>query len=393
VIEFTLEAVDPGGGARAGRIRTDHGETPTPAFMPVGTYGAVKALTPEEISLCGAGIILGNTYHLYLRPGHEIVRKLGGLHAFTGWSGGILTDSGGFQVFSLAPFRKVEEEGVEFRSHLDGSTHRLTPELSVSIQEALGSDVMMALDVCPAQPSPRDEVAEAVERTLRWARRCLDARSTRQALFGIVQGGTFEDLRRASAQATAEMGFDGIAIGGVSVGEVRAEIDRVVAFTAPLLPRVKPRYLMGVGTPRDLVVSIGSGVDMFDCVMPTRNARNGTLFTWDGVVNIKRREFADDPRPLDESCGCPACRRHSRAYLRHLFLSKEILSMRLNTVHNVWFYQELMRRARAAVIEGKYAAWSASVLPGLSCGRGGAEGNGDESPDAPAGCPPRSALI
>jgi queuine tRNA-ribosyltransferase len=371
MIGFRIEATEPGGRARAGVLSTPHGTSPTPAFMPVGTYGAVKALTPEEIASCGAGIILGNTYHLYLRPGHGIVGKLGGLHRFAAWDGAILTDSGGFQVFSLAPFRKVTEEGVEFRSHIDGSLHHLTPELSLEIQEALGSDIMMALDVCPALPAPKEEVAEAVERTLRWAGRCLARRSTDQALFGIVQGGTHEDLRAASAGATAAIAFDGYAIGGVSVGEARAEIDRVVAFTAPLLPVGRPRYLMGVGTPRDLLVSIASGVDMFDCVMPTRNARNGTLFTWAGSVNIKRSEFADDPRPLDETCACGSCRKFSRAYLRHLFLSKEILAMRLNTLHNVFFYQEMMRRARAAIVQGRFGAWSASVLPALSCGKGG----------------------
>jgi len=372
-VKFEVTAVDPGGGARAGLLTTSRGSVPTPAFMPVGTYGAVKALTPRELEECGVGILLGNTYHLYLRPGHEVVRRLGGLHRFIGWQRGILTDSGGFQIFSLAGFRKVEEEGVAFRSHLDGSTHRLTPELSVEIQEALGADIMMALDVCPSMPSPWTDVAEAVERTLRWARRCLAARRSDRALFGIVQGGTFDELRERSARATVALPFDGFAIGGVSVGEARAEIDRIVGFTAPLLPANRPRYLMGVGTPRDLLAAVGAGADMFDCVLPTRNARNGTLFTWSGPVNIKRREFLDDPRPLDERCGCETCRRHSRAYLRHLFLSKEILSMRLNTLHNVHFYQDLMRRAREAVVEGRYRAWHASVLPALSCGEEGRE--------------------
>ncbi|MBI3447595.1 MAG: tRNA guanosine(34) transglycosylase Tgt [Acidobacteria bacterium] len=365
MIEYELHAVEPGGLARAGLLRTPHGDVNTPAFMPVGTYGAVKALTPRELEACGARMILGNTYHLYLRPGHETVRALGGLHRFASWDGAILTDSGGFQIFSLASFRDVSEEGVVFRSHLDGSTHRLTPELSVGIQEALGPDVMMALDVCPALPSSKEEIASAVERTLRWARRCLDHRSGARALFGIVQGGTHEDLREMSAGETAALPFDGFAVGGVSVGEPREEIDRIVAFTAPRLPAARARYLMGVGTPRDLLAGIAAGIDMFDCVMPTRNARNGTLFTWSGPVSIKRREFAEDPRPLDDRCGCDACRNFSRAYLRHLFQSKEILSMRLNTIHNVHFYQELMRRARQAIVEGRFAAWAASVLPGL----------------------------
>lgn len=367
-ITFDLEATDPGSRARASVLELARTVVPTPAFMPVGTYGAVKALTPEELVACGAGIILGNTYHLYLRPGHEVIRKVGGLHRFMGWERGILTDSGGFQVFSLAPFRRVSEEGVTFRSHVDGSTHLLTPELSIEIQEALGSDVMMALDVCPPLPSSHQDIEQAVDRTLRWARRCLEARATGSSLFGIVQGGTHEDLRERSTAGTLELPFDGYAIGGVSVGESRAEIDRIVGFTAPLLPERKPRYLMGVGTPRDLVVSIGAGVDMFDCVMPTRNARNGVLFTWSGAVHIKRAEFRDDARPLDETCACETCRRYPRAYLRHLFMTKEILSMRLNTLHNVFFYQELMRRARAAVVQKRYAAWADSVLPGLSCG-------------------------
>jgi queuine tRNA-ribosyltransferase len=339
--------------------------------MPVGTYGAVKALTPEELAGTGTRLILGNTYHLYLRPGHETVRRLGGLHRFMGWDGAILTDSGGFQVFSLAPLREVREEGVEFRSHLDGSTHLLTPELSVAVQEALGSDVMMALDVCPPHPSSRDEIESAVERTLRWGRRCLEARRDGAALFGIVQGGIHDDLRARSAAATSEMPFDGVAIGGVSVGEPRAEIDRIVALTAPLLPARRPRYLMGVGTPRDLVVAVGAGVDLFDCVLPTRNARNGTLFTWEGPLSIKRAENAEAPGPVDPRCSCATCRTFSRAYLRHLFMTKEILSMRLNTLHNVHFYQELMRRARAAVVEGRFEAWAASVLPGLTCGDAG----------------------
>ncbi|HZE89334.1 MAG TPA: tRNA guanosine(34) transglycosylase Tgt [Verrucomicrobiae bacterium] len=365
MIEYELHAVEPRGFARAGLLRTPHGDVRTPAFMPVGTYGAVKALTPGELVACGARMILGNTYHLYLRPGHETVRALGGLHRFASWDGAILTDSGGFQIFSLASFRDVGEEGVVFRSHLDGSTHRLTPELSIGIQEALGSDVMMALDVCPALPSSKEEIAAAVSRTVRWAQRCLDHRSGGQALFGIVQGGTHEDLRAESAGLTTALPFDGFAIGGVSVGESREEIDRIVAFTAPRLPREKARYLMGVGTPRDLLAGIAAGIDMFDCVMPTRNARNGTLFTWAGPVSIKRREFAEDPRPLDDRCGCDACRNFSRAYLRHLFQSKEILSMRLNTIHNVHFYQELMRRAREAIVAGRFAGWAASVLPGL----------------------------
>jgi queuine tRNA-ribosyltransferase len=387
VHSFQIAAREPGGRARASLLRTARGEIPTPAFMPVGTYGAVKALTPEELEGAGARIILGNTYHLYLRPGHELIRRLGGLHRFTGWDGSILTDSGGFQIFSLAPFRELSEKGVRFRSHIDGSTHDLTPELSIRIQEALGSDVMMALDICPPSSASRGEIESAVGRTLRWAERCLQARRGEGALFGIVQGGPHEDLRGRSARETVVLPFEGFAIGGVSVGEPREEIDRTVAFTAPLLPEEKPRYLMGVGTPRDLLVSIGAGVDLFDCVMPTRNARNGSLFTWSGIVHIKQARYAEDPGPLDAGCACGVCRRYSRAYLRHLYLTKEILSMRFNTLHNVHFYLDLLSRARIAIGEGRFGSWMASVLPALTdtdsrgCTKGGDSGSdGGESP-------------
>ncbi len=369
-IRFEVVRTDPGGGARAGILRTPRGAIDTPVFMPVGTHGAVKALTPGELERCGSRLILGNTYHLYLRPGHELVRRLGGLHSFMGWEHAILTDSGGFQVFSLAPLRKVVEEGVRFRSHLDGSTHLLTPELSVGVQEALGADIMMALDICPAHGAPREEVSGAVDRTLRWAERCLRARRGGSALFGIVQGGVFDDLRSISAAGTAALPLDGFAIGGVSVGEPREEIDRVVARTAPLLPESYPRYLMGVGTPRDLLTAVGAGVDMFDCVIPTRNARNGTLFTWSGLLHIKRARYAEDPSPVDEKCACPVCRKHSRAYLRHLFTTREILSMRFNTLHNVHFYLDLMSRARKAILAGRYGAWASSVLPALAADDG-----------------------
>lgn len=366
MISFAVEAVDRRGSARAGRLVTPRGEIPTPAFMPVGTYGSVRALTPGEIRGCGAGMVLGNTYHLYLRPGHQVIRRLGGLHRFMGWDGAILTDSGGFQVFSLAPFRRIEEEGVEFRSHLDGSSHVLTPELSVEVQEALGSDIMMVLDVCPPWPAAREEVSDAVERSLRWAERCLRAKRGEAGIFGIVQGGTHEDLRSRSAAATVELPFDGYAIGGVSVGEPREDIDRIVEFTAPRLPAGRPRYLMGVGTPRDLLAAVGAGMDMFDCVIPTRNARNGTLFTWSGLVHIKRAEYSEDGGPLDPACTCETCSRYSRAYLRHLFVTREILSMRLNTLHNLFFYQQLMGRARKAIVEGGYGAWTAEILPAIS---------------------------
>jgi queuine tRNA-ribosyltransferase len=352
---FKVEVSDPVSEARVGRIGTPHGEIETPAFMPVGSQGVVKSLSPDELRGTGTSIILGNTYHLYLRPGHGLIQDLGGLHRFCAWDGPILTDSGGFQVFSLAQLRKVEEHGVEFRSHLDGSTHFLTPELSVEIQQALGSDIMMVFDECPAQPSTYETNRSALERTTRWAERSARVRQgSGQALFGIVQGGVFEDLRRRHAGEIVSMGFDGYAIGGVSVGEPRDQVLRVVELTVPLLPAERPRYLMGVGRPEELVEFAGKGVDLFDCVMPTRNARNGQLFTSGGVVNIKREEHARDPRPLDPDCSCTTCTRYSRAYLRHLFKTGEILSARLNSTHNVHYYQTVMARLRASIRQGRY---------------------------------------
>jgi queuine tRNA-ribosyltransferase len=326
--------------------------------MPVGTAGAVKAMTPEEVAGLGYRMILGNTYHLALRPGEEVVRRMGGLHRFMGWDGAILTDSGGFQVLSLADLRTIDDQRVVFRSHLDGSLLEMTPERSVAIQDALGSDIAMAFDDCPPLPAGRDRLHDAVRRTTAWARRSRAAfpRDGR-ALFGIVQGGGDPGLRRRSVEEIVALGFEGHAIGGVSVGESAEASRAVVADTAPLLPEDRPRYLMGMGTPADLVEMIGLGCDLFDCVLPTRNARNGTLFTMDGKIQIKRREYLDDPRPIAEDCVCPVCRRHSRAYLRHLFLSGEILAMRLNTLHNLHLYATLMERARAAVEAGRYAAF------------------------------------
>ena len=354
---FSVVAKDPGTEARLGRMTTARGEVATPAFMPVGTRGVVKTLTPDELEAAGASIILANTYHLWLRPGHELIRDLGGLHRFCGWGGPILTDSGGFQVFSLAALRTVREEGVEFRSHLDGTPLVLTPERSIEIQQALGSDVMMAFDECPRQPSTRETNREALERTTRWAGRCIAAREAgggEGALFGIVQGGLYDDLRARHVEELVPLAFDGYAIGGVSVGEPRPEVDRIVRATARLLPASKPRYLMGVGRPEELVAFVGDGVDLFDCVMPTRNARNGQLFTSQGVVNIKREAYARDPGPVDPECGCPACRGFSRAYLRHLFRTGEILAARLNTIHNVHYYQAVMARCREAIGQGCY---------------------------------------
>ncbi len=349
---FDIDAAD--GDARCGRLRTARGEVATPAFMPVGTAGTVKAVTPEELRTCGAQIILGNTYHLYLRPGHETVRDLGGLHRFMNWPGPILTDSGGFQVLSMDELRRIDEEGVTFRSHIDGSTHLISPEKAMEIQAALGSDIAMVLDICPALPAVREEIEQAVDRTTRWARRCREAYAGPGVVFGIVQGGTYADLRERSAREILELDFPGYAIGGVHVGEPAAAATEAVRGTAALLPRERPRYLMGVGRPQDLIEAVAAGIDMFDCVMPTRNARNGTLFTSVGKVNIKRREHHADPGPLDPECPCETCRNYSRAYLRHLFVSREILGSRLNTIHNLTFYLRLMGRTREAIAAGRF---------------------------------------
>ena len=357
---FTVTAGD--GAARRGRIATARGTVETPAFMPVGTQGAVKAVSPEDLRACGAQIVLANTYHLYLRPGHELIRELGGLHRFMSWDGPILTDSGGFQVFSMEGLRTLDEDGVTFRSHVDGSLHRLTPETSMEIQAALGSDVAMVLDECPALPAPRDVVEAAVARTTRWARRSRDAYRGPGVPFGIVQGGTDEALRERSAAEISALDFPGYAIGGVSVGEPPESIERVARFTAARLPEPCPRYLMGVGRPEDLVAGVAAGVDLFDCVMPTRNARNGTLFTSEGKVNIKREQYRRDGGPLDPGCACEACTRHSRAYLRHLFVSNEILASRLNTIHNLTYYLGLMRTMREAIASGTFASFRESFL-------------------------------
>jgi len=364
--QFSIAATD--GKARTGTIAMRRGEIRTPAFMPVGTAGAVKAVTPEELVACGAEIVLANTYHLYLRPGHDTVRELGGLHAFMHWTGPILTDSGGFQAFSMEALRRLDEEGVRFKSHLDGSLHLLTPESSMEIQAALGSDIAMVLDECPPLPSPRESVEQAVERTTRWAERSRQAYAGPGVPFAIVQGGTFEDLRARSAEALVAMDFPGYAIGGVSVGEPPQAIAAVARSTAALLPAGRPRYLMGVGRPEDLVEAVAGGVDLFDCVMPTRNARNGTLFTSRGKVNIKREENRKDPGPLDPDCACEACRHYSRAYLRHLYVAGEILAARLHTIHNLTFYLGLMRRMRDAIAEGGFAAFRERFLCDVAAG-------------------------
>lgn len=350
-MSFSFSVSHRSGEARAGVLTTPHGTIQTPIFMPVGTRATVKTLTPDELENLGAQIILGNTYHLYLRPGHELVREFGGLHGFMRWQKPILTDSGGYQVFSLGKTRKITEAGVEFRSHIDGSKHLITPEKSIEIQIALGADIMMAFDECPPSDAPRDYLEKSLAMTLRWAKRSRNTWRDRekQALFGIIQGGLHCDLRLQSLGSLVEMDFPGYAIGGLSVGEPPAEMYRITEYLAPQMPADRPRYLMGVGTPEDLVTCIGHGVDMFDCVMPTRNARNGTLFTNFGKLNIKKAEYACDHEPIDTLCDCYTCRNFSRGYLRHLFVSGEILGLRLNTIHNLHFYLTLVRRARAAI--------------------------------------------
>ena len=361
---FTFDLLQEDGGSRArrGRLHTPHGVVETPVFMPVGTQGTVKAILPEALEEVGAQIILANTYHLFLRPGHELVRSLGGLHSFMNWSGPILTDSGGFQVFSLGDLRRISEEGVRFQSHLDGSAHVLTPESSVAVQEALGADIIMAFDECIPYPSPREYVAASTERSSRWARRCKEARrcGDGSALFGIVQGGMHPDLRARSVEDLLEIGFDGYAVGGLSVGEEANLMYEMMECTLPLLPRDRPRYVMGVGTPENLVEGVSRGVDMFDCVMPTRNARNGVLFTSFGKISIKQARFSHDPSPVDPDCDCYVCRNYSRAYLRHLYQSREILASVLNTHHNLHYYVRLMEGARSAIEQGTFLEFKRS---------------------------------
>lgn len=352
-----FEILGRDGAARQGVLHTDHGQIPTPVFMPVGTQATVKGLTTDQIESTGARMILGNTYHLYLRPGHERILELGGLHRFMAWPNAMLTDSGGFQVFSLSDLNRIDDNGVEFRSHIDGSRHLFTPERSMEVQAALGADVVMAFDHCPSLPATREEVRAAVDRTTAWAARCQASFGGRrrhpsgheQVLFGIVQGGTDEEQRARSAEELTALELPGYAIGGLSVGESKEDLHRFTSFTAPLLPMDKPRYLMGVGFPEDILNAVEAGVDMFDCVLPTRMARNGTLFTDQGRMPLKNARFADDPRPVEEDCECLACAQHSRAYLRHLISAGEILGLVLCTAHNVSFYQRLMRRVREAI--------------------------------------------
>jgi queuine tRNA-ribosyltransferase len=362
---FAFELTHRDGRARRGRLTTPHGVVETPAFMPVGTRGAVKALGPHDLETLGASILLANTYHLHLRPGDALIARRGGLHRFIGWDRPMLTDSGGYQVFSLADRRTVSEDGVTFRSHLDGARLHLTPERVVDVQARLGSDITMVLDECVAAGVSRGEAESTMRRTLRWARRARDrfealrahpgevaVTNPGQAQFGIVQGGRFPDLRIESAGGTVAIGFEAYALGGLSVGEPADEMYAVVETTAAHLPQDRPRYLMGSGLPDDLVEAVARGIDLFDCVLPTRNARNGQLFTRHGRLNIKNAAFAEDDRPIDEACGCPTCRRHSRAYLRHLFVAGEPTAMTLNTVHNLYFYLDTMRGIRDAISFG-----------------------------------------
>lgn len=355
MLSFSVQQADLGGGARAGTLATAHGIIKTPAFTPVGSLGAVKGVGPEDLQALGFGLILHNAYHLYLRPGHEVVADLGGLHAFTAWPGAILTDSGGFQVFSLAGLCRVSDDGVVFQSHLDGSRHHITPERAIEIQEALGADIIMAFDQCVALPCARQAVEEALGRTVRWAERCLAARRrTDQALFGIVQGGHEAELRTRAARDIVSLGFDGYAVGGLSVGEDRPTTYRMLEATVRELPAERPRYAMGLGMPEDLVEGVARGVDLFDCVAPTRHARTGWLFTSFGRIVIKNAQYARDERPIDPRCRCPVCLKHSRAYLRHLFMAKEMLGIRLNTLHNLYYFSNLMRELREAIQAERY---------------------------------------
>ena len=360
-MQFTLLATS--GGARRGRLSLAHGDVETPVFMPVGTYGSVKAMAPRELTELGAQIVLGNTYHLWLRPGVDVIAAHGGLHRFMGWERPLLTDSGGFQVWSLGAMRQVREEGVTFASPVNGDRMLLTPEVSMQVQRTLDSDVVMVFDECTAHPATRDEAAASMELSLRWAARCraeFDAQRNPNALFGIVQGGMHEDLRDASLAGLEAIGFDGYAIGGLSVGEPKDEMMRVLKHTAPRLPATRPRYLMGVGTPEDIVAGVAAGIDMFDCVLPTRNARNGHLFTRFGDIRIRNAVHRLDTRPLDESCACHTCRHFSRAYLHHLQRVNEILGARLNTIHNLHYYLALTAALRAAIDDSRLPAFASA---------------------------------
>lgn len=374
-LSFEVRATS--GHARAGVLHTRHGDLLTPAFQPVATQSSVKALTAEDVHDTGARIVIMNTYHLWLRPGPELVAEQGGLHAFSHWPHVITTDSGGFQAFSLGEFVKLSEQGFAFKSHLDGKKLLLTPEEAMRVQGLLGSDIAMQLDVCPKGGSPRPELVDAVDRTLRWGERCLAAKAKEQALFGIVQGGTDIELRLRHAEEIAKQPFDGIALGGFSVGEPIADMYRVLSELGPAVDPRRPHYLMGVGTPEDIVRAIGWGVDLFDCVMPTRNARNGQAFVNDGRIVIKNSRYRNDPLPLDPDCGCFTCRKgYSRSYLRHLYVAQELTIYRLLSLHNLWFYADLVARARAAIERGQFAEWQTATLERF---RRGVPNEGNES--------------
>jgi len=366
---YTLLKTDLSSKARAGILHTRRGDVETPVFMPVGTQATVKAVSPDELRALGARIILGNTYHLHVRPGEEVIRDLGGLHSFMGWDRSILTDSGGFQVFSLSKLRRITEEGVHFQNHLDGTPTFIGPETSMRIQRDLGSDVVMAFDECPPFPCSHDEAAKSLELTTRWERRSREwwreqPQEGRPLLFGIVQGSSYADLRERSARSLVDIGFDGYAVGGVSVGEPESEMMKAVESSVPFLPEAVPRYAMGLGTPPQLVEMVARGIDMFDCVLPTRIARNGTAFTAAGTLNLKNAPFARDPGPIEEGCICPACSTFSRAYLRHLIKAEEILGLRLVTLHNLHFYLTLMKRIRAAILDGSFSTFRSEFVSG-----------------------------
>jgi queuine tRNA-ribosyltransferase len=365
-VRFTCQVADEGSGARLGLLETPSGTIETPAFMPVGTQATVKGLTPDQLRATGTRMLLANTYHLALRPGERVVESLGGLHTFMDWDGPILTDSGGFQAFSLAERNRITDQGVTFKSHLDGRLLELTPERAMAIQQALGADVAMCLDHCPPLPAATAEIADAVRRTIDWAVRCKAAHDRAdQALFGIVQGGPYADLRSQCVDALVALNFDGYAIGGVSVGEGREEVRQALAVTTHLLPRDKPRYLMGVGRPQDIIDAVATGIDLFDCVMPTRNGRNATCFSDKGYVKLRNAAHRLDPRPIEDGCECLACRRFSRSYLRHLFLAKEMLGPILASIHNLTFLHRLTSRIRAAIAAGRFVQFRLEVLEAL----------------------------
>lgn len=354
-MQYQIQQSDRHSKGRIGLLATGHAEVKTPAFMPVGSLGPVKGLEPGDLESLGFRLMLNNAYHLYLRPGHKVVADMGGLHAFTGWPGAILTDSGGFQIFSLAKLCGITDEGATFQSHIDGSTHFITPEKAMEIEEALGADIIMVLDQCVALPAGREIIRESVRRTQLWAERCqASRRRADQALFGVVQGGLEADLRVASARGLVRLEFDGYAIGGLSVGEGKSDMHAMLDVTVPELPEKKPRYLMGVGHPEDLLEGVARGIDLFDCVVPSRHGRTGSLFTTWGRVVIKQAQYAEDERPIDPDCTCPVCRRYSRAYLHHLFMVKEMLGARLNTIHNLWYFSDLMRRIRETLEAGTF---------------------------------------